>query len=677
MIRDLAARTAGLSALGARLFGPVADLIVRLFLSGVFLASQMHGLMMGLPAAPGGGLHGLMVSDLGQVVQAVCPALLAIGLAARPAAAAMLLQMLLMPPDPAAAAFTTLLLLRPALLGAGPFAVDRLLLRGAESLAVPGAGALARAAHAAAPVLHAATLAALRVGVAAALWAGPGTFGMHVPAALDLPPAALAIAAVLLVCGAGTRLVALLLVAVALWGGGADWSLLAAWTLLLALVAAHGAGAWSFDARLGAVLRRRVTPAAASLPHVIVVGGGFGGVAAVRGLRHAACRVTLIDRRNHHLFQPLLYQVATAGLSPADIATPIRALFRGQANVRVLLGEVTGVDAAARVVRLARGALAYDHLVLATGAQHGYFGRDDWASDAPGLKTLDDATAIRRRLLLAFEAAEDAEPGPARDAWLTFVIVGGGPTGVELAGAIAELARHGLEGEFRRIDPAAARVVLVQSGPRLLPAFPEALGRDAERALRHLGVEVALDRKVEAVDADGVVVSGTTMAARTVIWAAGVTASPAALWLGVASDRAGRVPVGADLSVPGCPGVLVVGDTAASKAWRGRDVPGLAPAAKQGGAYAARLIRAQLAGRPPPPPFRYRHAGSLATIGRQSAVADFGVLRVRGALAWWLWGAAHVAFLVGGRNRATVLLQWLWAYLTFRRGSRLITGPAA
>jgi NADH dehydrogenase/putative oxidoreductase len=409
------------------------------------------------------------------------------------------------------------------------------------------------------------------------------------------------------------------------------------------------------------------------LPHVVVVGGGFGGVAAVRGLRGAACRVTLIDQRNHHLFQPLLYQVATASLSPGDIATPVRAIFRGQDNARVVLGQVTGVDPAGKAVLLDRGRVPYDVLLLATGAQHSYLGHDDWAAFAPGLKTVEDGTAIRRNLLLAFEEAEGAATEAERRAWLTFVIVGGGPTGVELAGAIAELARHGLDQEFREIDPASAHVMLVQSGPRLLPAFPEALSDDAAAALRHLGVDVVLDSRVEAVSAAGVTVSGRIVAARTVLWAAGVMASPAAGWLGVKADRAGRVPVGPDLGVPGLDGVFAVGDTAASNGWAGAAVPGLAPAAKQGGAYVARVIRARLVGRPAPAAFRYRHLGSLATIGRQSAVADFGFVRVRGALAWWLWGAAHIAFLAGGRNRATVLVEWVWAYLTFRRGTRLIT----
>ncbi|HYZ39077.1 MAG TPA: NAD(P)/FAD-dependent oxidoreductase, partial [Stellaceae bacterium] len=318
--------------------------------------------------------------------------------------------------------------------------------------------------------------------------------------------------------------------------------------------------------------------------------------------------------------------------------------------------------------------LAYDYLILATGARHSYFGHDDWAPAAPGLKGIQDALDIRRRLLLAFEAAESSQDEVERRAWLTFIVIGGGPTGVELAGAIAELARHGLTREFRTFDPATARIVLVQSADRVLPTFPPSLSAAAERSLAALGVEVLTSRKVKAVEACRADVGGEWIAARTVVWAAGVAASPAAAWLGVRADPAGRVQVGPDLRVLGRPEIFVIGDTAACNAWRGKPVPGLAPAAKQGGAYAARAIRAAVAGRPAPPPFRYRHHGSLATIGRQVAVAEFGGIRVRGAPAWWLWGAAHIAFLVGVRNRVIVLVTWFWAYLTFRHSSRLITG---
>jgi len=395
----------------------------------------------------------------------------------------------------------------------------------------------------------------------------------------------------------------------------------------------------------------------------------------VQALRNERCRITLIDQRNHHLFQPLLYQVATAALSPAEIATPIRSLFRGQHNVRVRLGQVTGVDTIAREVQLGNAREKFDYLVLATGAQHSYFGKDDWAPFAPGLKSIEDATAVRSRLLRAFEEAENTTDEIERAAWLTFVIVGGGPTGIELAGAIAELARHGMDQEYRSIDPTTARVILLQAGPRVLPAFPAPLSVAAERSLRTLGVEVRLETRVLGVDRNGVDAGGQRIPARTVLWAAGVAASPAAQWLRQTTDHSGRVAVADDLSVSDLPHIYAIGDTAYSLGWCGRPVPGLAPAAKQQGKHVARVIGAHLTGKHPPPPFRYRHFGSLATIGRQAAVAEIGGIRIWGAPAWWFWGAAHIAFLVGGRNRATVMLDWLWAYLTYRRSTRLITGP--
>ncbi len=701
-----ASGTVGL--LGA-LAGPWLELGIRLWLAQAFLALQVRS-MLGGGALGGGALGGgalgagalgagalgggapgpglmqaVAGSDLGMLVQAACPVLLALGLLARPAAVGLLLQVALMPGAASGdtALFWAALLLRVAVYGAGPLSVDRALHRGAESLAVPGVQAVQSAFGWATRVLGPVYALGLRLWLAVApLGLALGAMGSrdvpglpHVPSMVaGLAPGVAVVLAAMLALGLGARLaafaLALLVPFSALMLGDARLY----WVLALGLVVVHGAGPFALDAWLGAWLGRRMAPVpGAGSPHVVVVGGGFGGIAAVRGLRHVACRVTLVDRRNHHLFQPLLYQVATAGLSPADIATPIRGMVRDQPNARVLLGEVSGVDVAGKAVLLGGSRIPYDTLVLATGARHGYFGRDDWAAFAPGLKSIEDATGIRRRLLLAFEEAESAATEAERAAWLTFVIVGGGPTGVELAGAIAELARHGMEQEFRSIEPSSARVLLVQSGPRLLPAFPEALSAEASRALRHLGVELQLDRKVEAVDAAGVMVSGEAIPARTVLWAAGVMASPAAAWLGVTADRAGRVPVEADLSVAGLPDVFVVGDTAASMAWAGEAVPGLAPAAKQGGAYVARVVGARLRGRRAPGPFRYRHLGSLATIGRQSAVADFGFVRVRGAVAWWLWGAAHILFLVGGRNRATVLVQWLWAYLTFSRGTRLIT----
>ncbi len=412
-------------------------------------------------------------------------------------------------------------------------------------------------------------------------------------------------------------------------------------------------------------------------PRIVIVGAGFGGLAVAQGLRRVAAEITLIDRQNHHLFQPLLYQVATAGLSPADIAWPVRHLMRRQANTRVLMGEVRAVDPVRKVVMLGEGPVAYDFLVLATGASHGYFGREEWAAHAPGLKTLDDATAIRRRLLRAFERAEMASNPAEAARLLTIVIVGGGPTGVELAGAVAELARRTLVRDFRVIDPRQTRVLLVEAGWRLLANFPEELSRYTQWALERLGVEVRLGRPVTECDAGGVRLGEEAISAGTVLWAAGVTASPAARWLGVEPDRAGRVPVTADLRARGLEDLWVIGDTALAKNPDGASQPGIAPVAKQQGAFVARVIEARLAGREPPSQFIYRDRGLLATIGRKAAVIAFKSLRLKGWPAWWLWGAAHVYFLVSLRNRLIVVTQWLWSYVLFERGARLITGTGS
>jgi len=413
-------------------------------------------------------------------------------------------------------------------------------------------------------------------------------------------------------------------------------------------------------------------------PVVIIVGAGFGGLSAARALAAAEVEVVVVDQRNHHIFQPLLYQVATAGLSPAEIAGPIRSILSSQRNVTVVLGRVTGVDTAARTVRVdnsVRAAkLRYDYLILATGARHAYFGNDHWEAHAPGLKTLEDATAIRRRLLWAFERAEMTDDPAEREANLTMVVVGGGPTGVELAGSIAELARAALAKDFRRIDPRKAKVLLVEAGPRILPAFPPELSEAAMQSLEGLGVSVRVNARVMACDAEGVVVGEERIPAATLLWAAGVQASAAAVWLGAEADRAGRVKVAADISVPDCEGVFAIGDTAAITDAAGVMVPGVAPAAKQAGRYVGDLIARRLSGFAALAPFRYRNYGNLATIGRHAAVADFGRIRLRGSIAWWLWGVAHIFFLIDFRNRIAVSLNWLWSFLTYGRGARLITG---
>ncbi|WP_353646051.1 NAD(P)/FAD-dependent oxidoreductase [Mesorhizobium sp. WSM2239] len=408
-------------------------------------------------------------------------------------------------------------------------------------------------------------------------------------------------------------------------------------------------------------------------PRVVILGGGFGGLNAALGLRNAPVDVTIVDRRNYHLFQPLLYQVATAGLSPAQIAMPIRRIVAGQKNATVLMEKVEGVDTATQTVLTANRRLPYDYLVIATGARHAYFGHDDWEETAPGLKTIADATEIRARILTAFEKAEVTEDPELRQKLLTFVVVGGGPTGVELAGAIVELARKAIVNDFRKIDSSTARVVLVEADARLLTAFPENLSDSARRQLEKLGAEVRLGAAVTECDEHGVTLSnGQRISSACVLWAAGVMASRAAKWLGVPSDRAGRVVVDDHLHVPGREGVYVIGDTASVKGGDGRPVPGVAPAAKQMGRYVAGLIKARLAGSEVPP-FRYADYGNLATIGRKAAVADLGRFRFGGFLAWLLWSFAHLWFLVGFRNRIVVFLDWAWAYATFDRSARLIT----
>ncbi|GAB3510376.1 NAD(P)/FAD-dependent oxidoreductase [Pseudoxanthomonas daejeonensis] len=412
----------------------------------------------------------------------------------------------------------------------------------------------------------------------------------------------------------------------------------------------------------------------ASPPHLLVIGGGFAGLWATRALAKSPLRITLLDRSNHHLFQPLLYQVATAGLSAPDIAAPLRHILRRQRNVEVRLGEATSIDPTARQVALADGSvLGFDYLLLASGATHAYFGHDEWAAHAPGLKSLDDALHLRRKLLLAFERAEACEDPAERTAWLSFAVVGGGPTGVELAGTLAEIARHTLKDEFRRIDPASARVRLVEAGPRVLASFPEELSDKARRQLERLGVEVSTGVPVTAIDDGGYRLGEEYVPARTVVWAAGVAASPLARSLGVPLDRAGRVSVEADLSVPGHPHVFVAGDLAAVQRADGPPVPGVAPAAKQMGRHVAASLRARLAGAPARP-FRYRDFGNLATIGRMAAVVDVHGFKLSGLLAWWFWLAAHVFFLIGFRNRLVVLLNWAWAYWSYQRAARIILG---
>ena len=407
-------------------------------------------------------------------------------------------------------------------------------------------------------------------------------------------------------------------------------------------------------------------------PHVVIIGAGFSGLNAAQSLKDAPVDITVIDRNNHHLFQPLLYQVATAALSPADISAPIRGILRKQKNTHVMLAEVTGIDIEARKVLTSERSLSYDYLIVATGASHSYFGHDEWAPYAPGLKSIGDAIALRRRILLAFEEAELEVDSERQRALLTFVLIGAGPTGVEMAGAIAELAHRALASDFRHINPKAARVILVEALPRILPAFNEKLAEKARGALNHLGVEVRTKSPVESVNADGVIIGGKLLEAKTVIWTAGVAASPAGKWLHASMDRAGRVQVNADLTLPGHSNVFVIGDTA-SLMQDGKPVPGVAPAAMQEGRYVAASILQRVTGQGNPVAFHYQNKGNMATIGRLYGIADMGRFHFWGVFAWLAWITVHIFYLVGFRNRFLVTFQTLWSFFTFQRGARLIT----
>jgi NADH:ubiquinone reductase (H+-translocating) len=412
---------------------------------------------------------------------------------------------------------------------------------------------------------------------------------------------------------------------------------------------------------------------ASELPHVVIVGAGFGGLNAARALRRAPVRVTLIDKSNHHLFQPLLYQVATAGLSPGEIAAPIRHVLRGQSNTEVLMAEVVGVDKERRVVTIQDGPdISFDYLVIATGSYHSYFGHDEWEPLAPGLKSIADATNIRRRILLAYERAELEKDPQRRNALLTIAIVGGGPTGVEMAGSIAELAHKGMTHEFQSIRPEDTKVILVEANERVLASFPSSLSDAAAGELKRLGVEIRTNSRVEEVRTDGVVINGEFVPARTVMWAAGVTASPAAKWLGIDGDRAGRVPVSPMLEAEGSKTIFVIGDTASTIGDDGKPLPGLAPVAIQQGTYVAKLIASRVRGYDSQERFRYRDKGTLATIGRAFAVAQIGSFCLSGGLAWLIWVFVHIMYLIGFRNRLLVLMEWTWAYATYQRGVRLI-----
>jgi NADH dehydrogenase len=684
----------------SRTVWPIADLLIRIWIGRAALVlSVLTSTNWAMAVTMAAGSYPIPVSGIGSapLVSAIywfAAVSLILGLATRVGAATLLALAVASHIRVAALdlnLFWIALLTYYVLLGADRLSFDRLVSQGLKNSPLPQAGTLISFLDAARPTLTSIYLLALRVALMLTLLLASGHMSATTAGIAEWLPVSSAallfveagiVLAPLIGCGLATRATALL--AVAMIGyhmvSGGEMSFPFYWTVLLLLLVAKGPGAISLDGVLVAGLRRRMPRLAGKpavslerLPRIVIVGAGFGGLACARALRHAPASITLVDRQNYHLFQPLLYQVATAGLSPADIAIPIRTIFRDQFNANVVLATVTGVNTERREALADGLSIPYDYLVIATGATHSYFGQDAWAPFAPGLKRVEDATLVRRRVLEAFEHAELAASEVERRRLLTFVVVGGGPTGVELAGAIAELARVGMEKDFRKFDPATAEIILVQAGPRLLPAFPQSLSEVASRALTDIGVKVLVNSKVRLIDADGVIVYDRRIHARTVLWAAGVTASPAAKWLNAQADKAGRVRVESDLSVAHLPNVYVIGDTAVANCWKGEPVPGLAPAAKQGGVFVAKAILAKLRGERVPHSFSYRHMGILATIGRKSAVADFGFIRLRGATAWWLWGIVHVLFLLGSRNRAAVVLNWIWSYVTYRASTRLIT----
>lgn len=452
------------------------------------------------------------------------------------------------------------------------------------------------------------------------------------------------------------------------------------WIMSMALFFIFDAGKFSLDELIFNVLKRHFPQLSGkpaftldNLPHIVIIGAGFGGVTCAMSLRHVPVRITLIDQHNYHLFQPLLYQVATGSLSPGDIATPVRSLFADQFNAEVLLAKVNAIDKDKQLVISGSLQIPYDYLVIATGAKHSYFGKDSWEPYAPGLKQVGDAISVCSKILETFERAELETNVEERVKLLNFIIVGGGPTGVELAGAIAELAHYGIKKDFRHFDPASAKIILIQAAPRILPTFSETISNKAKLSLEKMNVKILLNSRVEEIDAAGVVVNGERIYSKSVLWAAGVSASPAAQWLGVEADKVGRVKVTEDLSIANYSNVFVIGDTALANAWNGKPVPGLAPAAKQQGKFVAKLITKKTYNQQVPKIFKYTHLGSLATIGRKSAVVEINGLKISGASAWWLWSFVHIVFLIGARNRFSVISNWIWSYFTFRSNNLLIT----
>lgn len=716
MFTDLLRWFGGVLAISDRVLVPGMELVRRITIGQIFLSAAImkytdwaRGVPLPDESTTLGFINGLTYTYVGVGLEILAAVLLMVGLMTRFAAFALLCLALIAQVASQASnaqVFWIILFGYWCVNGAGRTSLDYML-RGLRNSALPLARTLNRVFSFLTDRVRPVYLFFIRVWIAAVLYVAGHTAMEVMPLLPSLEFLAYhpqhsvlrmmdnsfwitvvtGVGALAIVLGLATRLAAFIsfvtigVITQHVDAGAVQRTEFVYWTMLLTILFFAGPGKLSLDHLIrryvGALFPQMDGQSKLNvegLPHVVIVGAGFGGITAASALRTTACRITLIDKHNYHLFQPLLYQVATASLSPSDIATPIRNFFRDQQNIRVMLGEVSGVDKGTQRVMMRDGAsLRYDYLVLATGARHSYFGKDEWADFAPGMKRIEDAIGVRAKLLKAFEAAENTDDPVARDALLSFVIVGGGPTGVELAGALAELAHKGMEDEFRRIDPKKAKIFLVEAGPRLLAAFPEALSAYTKTALEKLGVTVLVGGRVETIDASGVVISGQRIAAANVFWAAGVQASPAAQWMGGEADRAGRLKVGKDLTVPGAGNVYAIGDTVLADVWKGKPMPGLAPAAKQSGAFVAKHIRARIEGATPKAEFKYRHMGSLATIGRRAAVADFGKLRMQGPLAWWFWGAVHVLFLANLQSRLAVVFEWCWAYITYKRSTRLIT----